>query len=148
MKDDDSGPTPAGTLYLRQNGWCHCVRSFNTATGTFEDGVSVYECAHVSGANWRGVGPAFEKRERLCQEQQRRHLGGVDVTWYLVSGERAGTGGDGEPLLHAVVAYKIVEWDGENYFRVVSDAEEEAWSDHDGYPDCRCQTIDDLLAQT
>ena len=34
-------------FYLRQNGWCHCQRSFNTAGGTFERGVSVYECENV-----------------------------------------------------------------------------------------------------
>lgn len=144
MKDGTSGSTKGVKLFLRQNGWCHCGRSCNSFTGRLEEGVSVYDCEHVSGTNWRGVGPAFEKRERDFRGQQRKNLGSVEAKWYLVSGDRVGTGGDGDPLLRNVVAHKMVEWDGKDYFVEVSEAKGQIWSDHEGYPKCHCQTIYDV----
>jgi hypothetical protein len=51
-------------MYLRQGEWCECERSYNTASGKFEAGVSVFECTvdlepatmrHWAGYAWRLV---------------------------------------------------------------------------------------------
>lgn len=140
--------TVADTLYLRQHGWCHCERSFNTSKGDFEGGVSVYQCNHNEDGKWTGTGTAFSKRERSYKGQQRKDLGGQDAIWYLVSGEKVGTGGDGEPLVKNVCAQKVVAWDGCNFFVEESVVNGSQWSDHEGYPNCTCLNMDDMLKQT
>ncbi len=135
-------------MYLRQGRWCECERSFNTADGTFEAGVSVYECEATHEGGWRGTGPAFAKRERAFRGQQRTHLGGVDSIWFLVDGEIKGTGTDGEPLLKNVVPRKIVEWDGCSFFLVKGEPTDDCHDNHQDYPECTCESLDDILART
>jgi len=138
----------AEPLYMRHGGWCHCQRSCNTATGQLEKGVSVFECEQVDGTKWQGMGHAFEKHAFCFRGQQRKFLGGVGTPWYLVTGEHVGIGGDQEPLLRNVVAQKIVEWDGANYFVEKPDAvPANVCKNHNQYPQCRCDNMDDVLDQ-
>jgi len=135
-------------MYLRQGRWCECERSFNTAAGTFEAGVSVFECDDAQGGKWRGIGPAFAKHEKAFRGQQRTKLGGVGSIWFLVDGEVNGTGADKEPLLKNVIPRKIVAWDGSSFFLVTGEPTDDCHDNHPDYPECKCESIDDLLART
>jgi hypothetical protein len=70
--------------------------------------------------------------------------------WFLAEAMPLSTrGGDGEPLVRSVTALKLLEWTGEDAeFIEVSSVEDQPFDDHPNFPKCRCQSIDDLLAQT
>ena len=131
---------------MRVGAWCRCGRSCITSIlGTgFEVGISDYECEPAGEGKWRPNGPSFEKRRQAPGGYQKNPCGPYK-TCYLVKGVQIGTvtGSDTEPLLKDVRALKIVEWDGDGYFREVEDVKDFRYECHPGWPYCECDSWDD-----
>lgn len=128
-------------MYLRIGEWCECERSCDTSRGRLEAGISVYECEDAGQGKWQGKGAAFAKRKRHMGQQKKLGPG----TWYLVTGERVGTGADKEPLLKKVTPHKIVVWDGSGFFIEKTVVQSIKYKHHQGFRECTCDSIDDIL---
>jgi hypothetical protein len=102
-------PIPSYTAYLRFKNLPANGRSHNYATGQTEAGISVYELDWdlVAGA-WRLCGSATPAQLII------NTLRG-DVPAYIVTGERVGTGSDGEPLLTDVKIIGPARQDGDGW---------------------------------
>ena len=85
---------PTRPVYLRVGDWNpECPRSRNFATGDIEYGLSVYELME-------GM-PVIPPDGEWAEDDLRTRLQS-DAPKYLVQGEIAGWGGDGEPVLSDV----------------------------------------------
>jgi hypothetical protein len=135
-------------IYLRRDEWCQLEHSCNASSKQLEAGVSVFECDNSGNGKWRGVGPAFSQHERSFRGQGRKLLDGLNSTWYLVTGDMVGTGGDSEPLLKNVKPLKVVKWDKVDYFVEAEDVTQIEFMNHPGYPNCYCDSVEDVLPFT
>ena len=134
--------------FLRMGNWCKCERSFNSHDNFFENGVSVYKCEQIDEQRWRGCEAAFEKRERLYQGRERKHLAGDGtIDWYIVNGSCVGTGSDQEPLLKRIKPVIRVAWDGACFIKTAI-IDTLPTANHPGYPKCVCKTLQDFLNET
>lgn len=85
---------PQYTAYLRFKDLPRGGRSRNYATGQLEDGVSCYGLEwDVLGRCWEAVGCSNPYQYIL------NSMRGDEVPAYIVTGERVGTGSDGEPII-------------------------------------------------
>lgn len=78
-------------------------KSKNYLTGEFERGVSVYD------ATWNMVTGAYERSGGLDGAMINYMIKGAPV--YLVTGERVGTGSDGEPIIRNASVLKRLRYD-------------------------------------
>jgi hypothetical protein len=130
--------------YLRQNKWCECERSCNANSGKLEEGVSVHKCKKIAEEKWQALGKTFTMIKNNFKNQPNL-IGGLDSIWFLVEGKYVGDGSDGEPLLKNVVPYKIVKWDGSNYFIETEQSISDYHENHPDYPNCKCYSSDEEI---
>jgi hypothetical protein len=98
---------PTYDAYLRFKDLPNGGRSRNYATGEYERGTSVYGLRwDVLGRGWEVVG--CDNPFQLILNSMRG-----DVPAYIVTGERAGAGSDGEPLIVGVTIVGKAERKGD-----------------------------------